>query len=75
MLESITNLWRTPAPRELIARELEEARRSKLEAETARDFAIAMVEYNDSRISRLQDYETQSITDKSSHIVRRPSFD
>jgi hypothetical protein len=40
---------------ELAARELIEAQRSKLEAETALDYASHMVMYHDARISRLSD--------------------
>jgi len=48
------SLWRTPSPRELIARELDEAQRSLLEAQTGRDYANAMVSYHETRIDRLR---------------------
>lgn len=48
------SLWRTPSPRELIARELDEAQRSLLEAQTGRDYANAMVSYHETRIERLR---------------------
>jgi hypothetical protein len=41
---------------ELAARELVDAQRSKLDAETARDYAGCIVEYNNRRIVRLQAY-------------------
>lgn len=50
----LLNPFRTPSPEELIARELDQARRSLLEAQTARDYANAMVAYHDTRIDRLR---------------------
>ena len=39
---------------EVIAKELQEAHLRKLEAETAAEYAKAAIQYNDSRIIRLQ---------------------
>jgi hypothetical protein len=39
----------------MAARELVEAQRSKLEAESAREYAYHMVRYNDDRINRLRE--------------------
>jgi hypothetical protein len=50
----IPNPFRTPSPEELIARELDQARRGLLEAQTARDYASAMVIYHETRIDRLR---------------------
>jgi len=50
----LLNPFRTPSPEELIARELDQARRGLLEAQTARDYASAMVIYHESRIDRLR---------------------
>jgi hypothetical protein len=44
----------TPTPLEMAAKELVEAQRAKLEAESARDYAEYMVAYNDARIDRLR---------------------
>jgi hypothetical protein len=38
----------------LIARELDQARRGLLEAQTGRDYATAMVAYHETRIDRLR---------------------
>ena len=66
MLESLAKLWRTPTARELALRELEEAKREKLSAETARDYANALVIYNTVRIERLTNYhELTPTTDKN----------
>ena len=48
------NPFRTPSPEELIARELDQARRGLLEALTGRDYASAMVLYHETRIDRLR---------------------
>jgi hypothetical protein len=50
----IPNPFRTPSPEELIARELDQARRGLLEAQTGRDYANAMVFYHETRIHRLR---------------------
>jgi hypothetical protein len=50
----IPNPFRTPSPEELIARELDQARRGLLEAQTGRDYATAMVAYHETRIGRLR---------------------
>ena len=48
-------LWTTPSPLEMVAKELVDAQRAKLEAESAREYAYHMVNYNDDRIARLQE--------------------
>lgn len=50
----IPNPFRTPSPEELVARELDQARRGLLEAQTGRDYANAMVLYHETRIDRLR---------------------
>ncbi|NBS70001.1 hypothetical protein EBT31_13965 [bacterium] len=50
------NVFRTPSALELAARELAQAERALLEAETGREYATAMVEYNQERIHRLRKY-------------------
>jgi len=50
----LLNPFRTPSPEELIARELDQARRGLLEAQTGRDYASAMVLYHETRIDRLR---------------------
>jgi hypothetical protein len=48
------NPFRTPSPEELVSRELDQARRGLLEAQSARDYATAMVLYHETRIDRLR---------------------
>lgn len=50
---SIIELFRQPSPSILMTREIEEARRSLLQAMTARDYATSMVAYHEYRIERL----------------------
>jgi len=54
MIATIKKLLSTPTPLEMVVRELVQAQRSKLEAETAQDYAANMVQYNDDRINRLR---------------------
>ena len=46
--------FRKPSPLEMIATELAEAHLSKLEAETAAEYANAAMQYNEERIKRLE---------------------
>jgi hypothetical protein len=52
-LEWIKQLYTPATCEELMARELDTARRDLLIAETAKDYAESMVLYNDQRIERL----------------------
>jgi hypothetical protein len=53
MIAMMKRLLATPTPLEMAARELVQAQRAKLEAESALDYASSMVMYNDERIERL----------------------
>ena len=53
MIAMMKRLLTIPTPLEMAARELVEAQRAKLEAESAMDYATSMVMYNDERIERL----------------------
>lgn len=50
----LKKLLATPTPLEMAAKELVEAQRGKLEAESAMEYAVNMVHYNDARIRRLR---------------------
>lgn len=56
MLQQLKTLLKPKTALELAAKELEEARKSKLEAETAREYAASVVKYNTDRIARLSRY-------------------
>ena len=47
------NPFRKPSPKELAQRELEEAQRQLLQAQTNADYSRRMVEYHADRIKRL----------------------
>ena len=49
----IKNLFRAPSAESLALQEYENARRSLLEAQSAREYAEAMVSYHQKRIDRL----------------------
>jgi len=48
------DIFKTPTARSLAVRELEEAQREHLRACSALEYAHAVVEYNSSRIARLE---------------------
>ena len=52
----LIHLFRKPTPLEAATRELIQAQHSKLEAETAVEYATAITDYNDKRIARLLKY-------------------
>ena len=54
MIQLAKKLLSTPSPLELAARELVQAQRAKLEAESACEYAASMIQYNDDRICRLR---------------------
>ena len=53
MITMIKRLLATPTPLEMAVRELVQAQRAKLEAESACEYAANMVQYNEDRINRL----------------------
>jgi len=53
-VKAFINLLRKPAPAAIMATELDDARRALLEAQSARDYASAMVLYHETRIDRLR---------------------
>jgi len=59
LIELFKSYWRTPTPLEVIAKELAVAHLCKLEAETAVDYAVSVVRYNDTRIKRLEQHINQ----------------
>jgi hypothetical protein len=54
MITMIKRLLTSPTPLEMAARELVQAQRAKLEAESACEYAASMIQYNDDRICRLR---------------------
>lgn len=53
-MKTLMETLRPPAPEVMMAKELDDARRSLLEAQTARDYANSMVMYHETRIDRLR---------------------
>jgi hypothetical protein len=56
MFEYLKQVFAKPTPLELATEELVQAERAKLEAETGREYADALVSYNNARITRLRKY-------------------
>ena len=56
MITSIRQYFRTPSAVKMAHVELEEARRGFLTAQTARDYAAAITEYERMRIRRLEEF-------------------
>jgi len=53
-MTTILDLFKTPTAKNLAVRELEEAQREHLRACTSLEYAKAVVDYNASRIARLE---------------------
>ena len=56
MIEQIKELVRAPSAMTLAVRELEQAQRGLLEAQTSQEYAHRMSEYHNDRIKRLTTY-------------------
>ena len=63
MLNAIKRVLRRLTPQEMAAAELAEARLAKLDAQTAVEYATAVVAYNDKRIQRLQKFLAEAPTE------------
>jgi hypothetical protein len=53
MIKELKKMWATPSAETLALKELEESKRSLLEAQTAREYAEAMCGYREAQIRRL----------------------
>ncbi len=56
MIKDIKKMWDKPSAEVLALRELEECKRSLLEAHTAREYAESMCKYREAQIKRLTAY-------------------
>jgi hypothetical protein len=56
MIEYLKSLWATPSAEALALRELEEAKRKLLDAQTSREYADSMVKFREQQIKRLTAY-------------------
>ena len=56
MMEYLKKLWTVPSAEIIALRELEEAKRKLLEAQTAREYADSMVKFREQQIKRLTTY-------------------
>lgn len=80
-LRALRDLFRVPTPAELAQRELEEAERELLKAQSGREYADAMVTYQQRRVTRLRAYVeanpvhisavcTLAANDTAAHVLR-----
>ena len=56
MIEYLKSLWQTPSAESLALRELEDAKRRLLEAQTNREYADSMCKFREAQIRRLTAY-------------------
>ena len=56
LIDYLKKIYSTPSAEALALRELEEAKRKLLDAQTAREYADSMCKYHDARIKRLTAY-------------------
>lgn len=56
MIQELKKLWSTPSAEVIALRELEDAKRKLLEAQTSREYAESMCKFRESQIKRLTTY-------------------
>lgn len=56
MIKELKKMWATPSAETLALKELEESKRSLLEAHTAREYADSICKYREAQITRLTAY-------------------
>jgi hypothetical protein len=56
MINELKKMWTTPSAEALALRELEDAKRKLLEAQTNREYADSMVKFREAQIKRLTAY-------------------
>ena len=61
----VKNIYATPTAESLALRELEEAKRRLLEAQTAREYADSMCKYREAQIKRLTAYLHKATEEQS----------
>jgi hypothetical protein len=65
MISEMKKLWTTPSAEALALRELEEAKRRLLQAQTAREYADSMCKYREAQIKRLTAYLHKATEEQS----------
>lgn len=56
MIDELKKMWATPSAEAIALRELEDAKRKLLEAQTSREYADSMVKFREAQIKRLTAY-------------------
>lgn len=70
---NILHIFRRPSPFSLAAAELEDARRSLLNASSAYEYAEAMVQYHEARIKRLGSIVAQLANEARIEQLQHPN--
>lgn len=65
MIEELKKMWAAPSPEALAYRELDDAKRRLLEAQTAREYADSMCNYREAQIKRLTAYLRKATEEQS----------
>ena len=60
-IEYIRDLFKAPSPEAMALKELEDAKRSLLQAQTGAEYANALIKYNTDRVKRLTLYLNEAI--------------
>jgi hypothetical protein len=55
-INRVQSLWQLPSPKEMAAKELEEAKRRFLDSQSAMEYTKRMSDYHADRIKRLTNY-------------------
>jgi len=65
MINELKKLWSTPSAEVIALRELEDAKRKLLEAQTSREYAESMCKFRESQIKRLTAYLHKATEEQS----------
>jgi hypothetical protein len=65
MIQELKKLWSTPSAEVIALRELEDAKRKLLEAQTSREYAESMCKFREMQIKRLTTYLHKATEEQS----------
>ena len=65
MIQELKKLWSTPSAEVIALRELEDAKRKLLDAQTSREYAESMCKFREMQIKRLTTYLHKATEEQS----------
>ena len=65
MIQELKKMWSTPSAEVIALRELEDAKRKLLEAQTSREYAESMCKFREMQIKRLTTYLHKATEEQS----------